>query len=62
MAMTQAEIQRRSDEKRGVRVKSFKLPIAVINLIEETAQRTGKPQTLVISEAIRAYTARSVER
>ena len=35
MALTRAEIQRKSDEKRGVKSKAYKLPIHVIELIVE---------------------------
>ncbi|HBE9078591.1 hypothetical protein [Serratia fonticola] len=57
MAQSIADIQRRSDEKRGVRSKGFKLPIATIELIESLAAQTGKPQSAVITEAVKMLEA-----
>lgn len=55
MAQSIASIQRRSDEKRGVSAKSYKLPQETIKLIAQLAELTGKPQSQVISEAIEQY-------
>ena len=52
MALTRAEIQRKSDEKRGVKSKAYKLPIHVIELIFELSAKTGKSQSKIIEEAI----------
>ena len=52
MALTRAEIQRKSDEKRGVKSKAYKLPIHVIELIVELSDKTGKSQSKIIEEAI----------
>lgn len=57
MAQSIASIQRRSDEKRGVSAKSYKLPQETIKLIAQLAELTGKPQSQVISEAIEQYKA-----
>lgn len=53
MAQSTNAIQLKSDLKRGVRSKGYKLPVATIELIETLATRTGKPQSVVITEAIR---------
>ncbi|PXZ07565.1 hypothetical protein DKK70_06860 [Gilliamella apicola] len=52
MALTRAEIQRKSDEKRGVKSKAYKLPIDIIELIVELSAKTGKSQSKIIEEAI----------
>lgn len=52
MALTRAEIQRKSDEKRGVKSKAYKLPIHIIELIVELSAKTGKSQSKIIEEAI----------
>lgn len=57
MAQSIASIQRRSDEKRGVSAKSYKLPQETIKMIAQLAELTGKPQSQVISEAIEQYQA-----
>ncbi|EJN2865040.1 ribbon-helix-helix protein, CopG family [Salmonella enterica subsp. enterica serovar Yaba] len=55
MAQSIASIQRRSDEKRGVAAKTYKLSRATIALIAELAESTGKPQAAIIAEAIAKY-------
>ena len=52
MALTRAVIQKKSDEKRGVKSKGYKLPVDIINLISELSAKTGKPQSKIIEEAI----------
>ena len=51
MAMTMSEIVKKSDEKRGVVAKSYKLPRALVDDIAQAAKTTGKPQSTVIAEA-----------
>ena len=41
MARTSTEIQKRSDEKRGVAAKSYKLPKETIELIAEISEQTS---------------------
>ncbi|WP_318375911.1 hypothetical protein [Enterobacter sp.] len=53
MAQSIADIQKRSDEKRGVKSKGFKLPIETIELIAALSERTGKPQSAIITEAVK---------
>ena len=52
MALTRAEIQKKSDAKRGVRPKGYKLPNEIIDLISELSNKTGKSQSKIIEEAI----------
>lgn len=49
------QIQYDSDEKRGVKVKGFKLHLDDIVLIESMAKRLNIPQNQLIVDAIRAY-------
>ena len=44
MAMTKAEIQKRSDEKRGVKVKGIKMKLEDIALLESLSAQSGKTQ------------------
>ena len=60
MAQTQAQIQKRSDDKRGVAAKSYKLPKEIIELITALSKQTGKPQAVVIAEAVRLYAKKAV--
>ncbi len=53
MAQSTNDIQLRSDEKRGVRSKGYKLPVSTIELIERLANQTGKPQSAIITEAVK---------
>ncbi|EMQ1857093.1 hypothetical protein WEV46_004579 [Salmonella enterica] len=55
MAQSTAEIQRRSDVKRGVRPKGYKLPVETIELIASLSAQTGKPQSAIIAEAVSLY-------
>ena len=57
MAQSTNDIQRKSDAKRGVRPKGFKLPVETIELIAQLADRTGKPQSVIITEAINMLSA-----
>lgn len=52
MALTRAEIQKKSDAKRGVRSKGYKLPNDIIDLISELSDKTGKSQSKIIEEAM----------
>ncbi|OCG63828.1 hypothetical protein A9G48_05050 [Gilliamella sp. wkB18] len=55
MALSKAEIQKRSDEKRGFKSKGYKLPIKTIEMIAELSEITGKPQSAIICDAIKLY-------
>lgn len=55
MAMTRSEIQKRSDEKRGVRVKSLKMKVEDILLLEKLAAETGLAQGDLVAAALKKY-------
>lgn len=55
MALSRAVIQKKSDEKRGVKSKGYKLPIEIIDLIIELSSKTEKSQSKIIEEAILMY-------
>lgn len=55
MAKSLTEIQKDSDEKRGVKTKAFKLPLEVIASIEAAASELGVPQNQLIEEAVALY-------
>lgn len=52
---TATQIQKESDERRGLKTKAFKLHIDDIALIMQTAERLGIPQNQLIMDAVRAY-------
>lgn len=58
MAQAQAEIQKRSDEKRGVKLCSFKFKLQTIALLEQTAAQTGLSKTAILEQALREFVAR----
>ncbi|MGX9249668.1 hypothetical protein ACWXWI_01890 [Pantoea ananatis] len=49
------EIQRKSDEKRGVKVKGIKLHTGTIALLETLSVKTGEPQSAVVTRALELY-------
>lgn len=55
MALTRAVIQKKSDEKRGVKVKGFKLRVDDIALIEKASNQLDVPQAQLIIDAIKFY-------
>ncbi|OCG39039.1 hypothetical protein A9G29_09680 [Gilliamella sp. Fer2-1] len=55
MALSRAVIQKKSDEKRGVKSKGYKLPIEIIDAIIALSAETGKSQSKIIEEAILMY-------
>ncbi len=52
MAMSRAEINAKSDAKRGVRVQSYKLHEDIITLLAELSEATGKSKTAIVTEGI----------
>lgn len=62
MAMTATEIQKRSDEKRGIKLKAFKLPLAVIEDIEQLAEVHGIAQNQLIIQAIEMFKQSKVDK
>lgn len=57
--LTLQEIQKRSDEKRGVKIKAFKLPVAFIAEIEQLSQELGIPQNQLIMQAVELFKAQA---
>lgn len=55
MAKPLAQIQRESDERRGMVVKSFKMNRELAETIAELAKERGIPQNKLVEEAIEAY-------
>jgi len=55
MAKTPTEIQRDSDSKRGVKVKSFKLKLDDIAYIEQVAKKHDLSHNELLIQAIRFY-------
>jgi len=52
MAQSISEIQKRSDEKRGVKVKGIKLHTDTIALLESLAAQTGESQSAIVTKAL----------
>lgn len=52
MAMSIAEIQKRSDIKRGVKTKGFKLHLDTIALIEQLSEELNISQAQLITQAV----------
>jgi predicted DNA-binding ribbon-helix-helix protein len=52
MAMSRAEIVKRSEEKHGIKAKTFKLHKDLIADIEQLAQQHNLPQNKLIALAI----------
>ncbi|MBV7434486.1 hypothetical protein KRX19_05535 [Cardiobacteriaceae bacterium TAE3-ERU3] len=55
MAKTRTEIQQKSDEKRGVKVKGLKMSLDDIALLERLAEQLGKPQATIVADALHFY-------
>lgn len=55
MAKTIAEIQAKSDQKRGVKVKGFKLHLDDIALIEKASNDLNVSQAQLIVDAVKYY-------
>lgn len=52
MAQSTSDIQKRSDDKRGVKVKGIKLHVDTIALLERLADETGESQAAVVTKAL----------
>ena len=52
MSMTRAEINAKSDKKRGVRMQSYKLHENTIALLAELSQQTGQSKTTIVAQGI----------
>lgn len=54
MAKSLAQIQRESDERRGLVVKAFKIPRELADTIASLAKELNIPQNQLIAEAVEA--------
>lgn len=55
MALSRTEIVRRSEEKHGIKLKAFKLPLAVIAEIEQLSTQLNIPQNQLIIQAVELF-------
>ena len=55
MAMTRWEINKKSDEKRGVRQKAFRLDKETYELFEKLTAEKGLSQTEILRQALKKY-------
>ncbi|MDD7545564.1 ribbon-helix-helix protein, CopG family [Actinobacillus porcinus] len=55
MAMTRAEINAKSDAKRGVRVQSYKLHEDIIALLAELSEQSGLSKTQIVAQGIKLF-------
>lgn len=58
MAKSRQEIQAKSDAKRGVKIKGFKLPLQIIEEIEELSKVLNIPQNQLIIQAFKEFKAK----
>ena len=58
MALSRQEIQKRSNEKRGIISKAFSLDADTLALFEQLAAQTGKSQVQILKEALQEYAAK----
>ena len=59
MTLSRREIQAKSDAKRGVKIKGFKLPIEIIEEIEELSKVLNIPQNQLIIKAFKEFKSRN---
>lgn len=55
MAKSRTEIQKKSDDKRGVMTKTYRLPKAVVTAIADTAKQQQITQGVLIAEMLALY-------
>lgn len=55
MAKTQAQLSNESDERRGMKAKSYKLKLETIEAIASAASELGVPQNQLIEDAVALY-------
>ena len=55
MALTRVQINQKSDEKRGVKTKAFKLNINDIAMIKQTAIDLNMSEAKLVVEAIKFF-------
>ncbi|MCK3656501.1 hypothetical protein A4G19_12340 [Pasteurellaceae bacterium Macca] len=54
-ALSRTEIVKRSETKHGIKLKAFKLPITVIEEIEQLSKTLGIPQNQLIIQAFQQF-------
>ncbi|MDO5650926.1 MAG: hypothetical protein Q4G13_02170 [Moraxella sp.] len=52
---TKAEIQKASDERRGVKLASYKFPITFIDELAELSKQTGLSRSDIIMQAVKLW-------
>ncbi|MFZ4835868.1 hypothetical protein [Rouxiella sp. Mn2063] len=52
MAKSITDIQKKSDEKRGVKVKGIKLHVDTIELLERLSNESGESQAAIVTKAL----------
>ncbi|AIK89316.1 hypothetical protein Q7267_11325 [Glaesserella parasuis] len=62
MKLSINEIKARSDEKRGVKAKSYKLSVETIALIEQLARERNIPQNQLIKLAVEQLQNQPIEQ
>lgn len=55
MKLSTNQLKALSDERRGIKAKTFKLPVEVIAEIEQLSEQYGIPQNQLIIQAIKAF-------
>ncbi|PJG82109.1 hypothetical protein [Caviibacterium pharyngocola] len=60
MALSRTEIVNRSNAKRGIKQKAFKLHESTIELIEQLAKQHNIPQNQLIKLAVEKFAEKSV--
>lgn len=55
MAMTNSERTARTDAKRGMTAKTYKLPQAVVSEIEQLSKQYGIPQNQLLMQAVELF-------
>lgn len=55
MALSRTEIVKRSEEKHGIKLKAFKLPLSVIADIEQLSKQHNIAQNQLIIQAVALF-------
>lgn len=55
MALSRTEIVKRSEEKHGIKLKAFKLPLSVIADIEQLSKQHNIAQNQLIIQAVELW-------
>lgn len=57
MALSRTEIVAKSDAKKGMQAKTYKLPKTLVTEIEQLSQTLGIPQNQLIMQAVELFKA-----